>query len=302
MQIYDSTPDPDGAQLRRTIAAQYGLSERHVFLGNGSDEVLAHTFLGLLKHAQPVLFPDITYSFYPVYCALYDIDYEALPVGADFRVEAAGYARENGGIVLPNPNAPTGLALSLSEIRRIVAASPDSVVVVDEAYVDFGAESAVPLVREFPNVLIAQTLSKSRSLAGLRVGYAIGDPGLIDALNTVKGCFNAYPLDSLALAGAQAAFADSEYFTTTCAAIVADREWLTAQLTGLGFAVLPSLANFLFVHHPQHDALGLKTHLRAKNILVRHFTAPRIEDYLRITIGTHEACEALLEALSDIVN
>ena len=221
-------PDPDGSALKQAVAAAHGLDTANVFLGNGSDEVLAHAFLGLLKHPRPLLFPDITYSFYPVYCALYDIAYEEIPLDDEFRVRLADYARPNGGIVLPNPNAPTGIALSRAELRTLLTGNPDSVVLVDEAYVDFGAESAVPLIGEFPNLLVTQTLSKSRALAGLRVGYALGAPDLIGALETVKGCFNSYPLDRLALAGATAALADNAWFADTCGKIATSRDWLTA--------------------------------------------------------------------------
>ena len=294
-------PDPDGTSLRRAIAKVHGLTDSHVFLGNGSDEVLAHIFLGLLKHERPILFPDITYSFYPVYCALYAIDYEQIPLGPDFAIDVDRYARPNGGIVLPNPNAPTGLALSRDELRRLLEHCPDAVVVIDEAYVDFGAQSAVPLLPEFPNLLVTQTLSKSRSLAGLRVGFAIGDPALIDALNTVKGCFNAYPLDTLALAGAEAAITDTGYFEDTCKQIIASRAWLTSELELLGFTVLASKANFIFVRHESRDAYALQSALRAEHILVRHFPDARIANYLRISIGSRDACQALVKVLRTLL-
>lgn len=293
-------PDPDGSALKQAVAAAHGLDTANVFLGNGSDEVLAHAFLGLLKHSRPLLFPDITYSFYPVYCALYDIAYEEIPLDGEFRVRLADYARPNGGIVLPNPNAPTGIALSRAELRALLAGNPDSVVLVDEAYVDFGAESAVPLVGEFPNLLVTQTLSKSRALAGLRVGYALGAPDLIGALETVKGCFNSYPLDRLALAGATAALADNDWFADTCGKIAASREWLTAELGKLGFEVLPSRANFVFARHATRSGASLQQALRARNVLVRRFDRPRIADFLRITVGTQAECETLLASLHEI--
>jgi histidinol-phosphate aminotransferase len=294
-------PDPEGKALRRTIAQMHGLDMANVFIGNGSDEVLALAFRGLLKHAQPVLFPDVSYSFYPVYCALFGIAYEPVAVNAAYEVDVADYARPNGGIVIPNPNAPTGIALGLQQIRALLQASPDSVVVVDEAYVDFGAESAVPLVKEFPNLLVVQTLSKSHSLAGLRVGYAIGDVGLIQAMTVVKDSFNSYPLDRLALAGADAALRDVEHFESTRRKIIASRESLTQALTELGFEVLPSQANFVFARHPKHDGKVLAQQLRDRKVLVRHFDKPRIADFLRITIGTPEQCDVLVDALRDVL-
>jgi histidinol-phosphate aminotransferase len=294
-------PDPDSLELKRAIAETGGVPLDWIFVGNGSDEVLAHAFLALLKHPQPILLPDITYSFYPVYCALYGIDYATVPVDAELQVRIADYRQPNGGIVLANPNAPTGAALPLADIRALLAANRESVVLVDEAYVDFGAESAVALVAEFPNLLVVQTLSKSRSLAGMRVGFAIGQPGLIAALECVKGCFNSYPLDRLANFGGAAALRDREYFESTRARIIASRTWLRERLAELGFEVLPSQANFLFARHPDRDGAALHKALRARNILVRHFAKPRIDQFLRISIGTDTECQALVEALRAIL-
>ncbi len=292
-------PDPEGASLKRAIAKMHGLAPQNVFLGNGSDEVLAHAFRALLKHSEPILFPDISYSFYPVYCALFGIAHEAIPLDEAFRVMIGDYARPNGGIVLPNPNAPTGCALGIDDLRQLLQANPRSVVLVDEAYVDFGAVSCVSLVAEFPNLLVVQTLSKSRALAGLRVGFALGHAGLVEALERVKGSFNSYPLDRLALAGAEAALADFAYFDAMRRRIMESREWLGAALAGLGFEVLPSSANFVFARHPARRGAELQQRLRQRNILVRHFARPRIADFLRITIGTHEECEALVSALRE---
>ena len=202
-------PDPNGDCFKAAVAAHYAIPPEHVFVGNGSDEVLAHVFLALLKHDKPILFPDITYSFYPVYCGLYGVEYQTVPLDAQFALQPADYAQPNGGIIFPNPNAPTGRVLALAEIEAILQANPDSVVVVDEAYIDFGGQSAIPLVAHYPNLLVTQTLSKSRSLAGLRVGFAVGQAHLMDALERVKNSFNSYPLDRLALAGATAAMARS---------------------------------------------------------------------------------------------
>lgn len=295
-------PDPDSTRLREAFARLHGIPIDHVFAGNSSDEVLAHAFLGLLKHAgRPILFPDVTYSFYPVYCGLYGIAFEKVPLDEAFGVRVADYARPNGGVVLANPNAPTGRALSRAEIRQLLAANPDSVVLVDEAYVDFGAESAIPLVAEFPNLLVTQTLSKSRSLAGLRVGFAVGQPGLLQALERVKGSFNSYPLDRLALAGATAALQDVAHFERTRAQVIATREWLAGELARLGFEVIPSRANFLFAAHRTRPGAELLQLLRERRILVRHFAAPRTDRFLRITVGTREQCELLVAALAAIL-
>jgi histidinol-phosphate aminotransferase len=295
-------PDPNAERLKRTIAAHFGLEMSNVFVGNGSDEVLAHAFLALLKHPAPLLFPDITYSFYPVYCRLYDIAFETVPLRDDFSIAVDDYARPAGGIILPNPNAPTGRAMPLAEVRRLLEAHRDIAVVIDEAYVDFGTESAVGLVREYPNLLVTHTLSKSRSLAGLRVGYALGDAGLIEGLERVKNSFNSYPLDRLAIAGAVAAFEDQAYFEQTRQAVIASRDALDAALKALGLEVLPSGANFVFARHPQRDAAALQLALRERKIIVRHFNAPRINQFLRISIGTEAECAALVTALQEILS
>jgi histidinol-phosphate aminotransferase len=293
-------PDPDGKALKQAIADMHGLTQDHVFLGNGSDEVLAHTFFALLKHELPIFFPDITYSFYPVYCALYGIEHEAIPLDNSFQVNVCDYTQPNGGIVLPNPNAPTGIALKLPELRGLLEHSPHGVVVIDEAYVDFGTESAVPLVKRFANLLVVQTLSKSRCLAGLRVSFAIGDPGLIEALNLVKNCFNSYPIDRLALVAAEAAIRDTQYFEKTRRQIMENRDWLAQTLKTLDFEVLPSKANFLFVRHASWDAKALQQALRQRKILVRHLPGSRIDQFLRISIGTADECGVLVRAFRDI--
>ncbi|MFI5031415.1 MAG: histidinol-phosphate transaminase [Reyranellales bacterium] len=294
-------PDPGASHLRETIAARYGVAAGEVFVGNGSDEVLAHTFQALLQHDAPLLFPDITYSFYPVYCGLYGIRSEEVPLDKAMRVQLADYRRPGSAILLPNPNAPTGIALSRTEIESLVAEHPDKLVVVDEAYVDFGAESAVPLVARHDNLLVVQTLSKSRALAGLRVGFAIGQRPLIEALERVKDSFNSYPLDCLALAGAAAALEDEAWFQETRGRIVASREALARDLSALGFEVLPSLANFVFARHPRHRGAALAAKLREQNILVRHFRKPRIEDFLRITVGTADECDRLIALLRRLI-
>lgn len=295
-------PDPESTRLREAIAAYFGdIAPNQVFVGNGSDEVLGHAFLALLKHDRPILFPDITYSFYPVYCGLYGIDYRTVPLDENFSLRIADYSLANGGIVIANPNAPTGRALPLADIDALVKANPDSVVLVDEAYVDFGGESAVALVNRHPNLLVVQTFSKSRSLAGLRVGFAIGHADLIDALNRVKNSFNSYPLDRFAIAGATAAIEDREWFERTRQAVMLTRATLTRDLESLGFEVLPSSANFVFARHPRHDAAKSALALRRRGIIVRHFRLPRIEQFLRITVGTDEQCATLIAALREIL-
>ena len=293
-------PDPNGERLKRAVADYYHVRPEQVFVGNGSDEVLAHVFHGLFQHGKPLLFPDVTYSFYPVYCGLYGIDYETIALDEYFQIQVADYARPNGGIIFPNPNAPTGCLLALEAIEQLLQVNPDSVVVVDEAYIDFGGESAIALVDRYPNLLVTQTLSKSRSLAGLRVGLAVGHPDLIEALERIKNSFNSYPLDRIAIAGAAAAFEDREYFEKTCQQVIASREAVTAAMQALGFEVLPSAANFIFARHPQRDAAALAAGLREHGVIVRHFKLGRIDQFLRISVGAPEQNQALLDALKRI--
>lgn len=294
-------PDPNAEQLKQTLADYYGLSSAHVFVGNGSDEVLAHAFQGLFQHGQPLLFPDITYSFYPVYCGLYGIEYRTVALDEHFQIRVEDYAQPNGGIIFPNPNAPTGRLLALSHIEQLLQQHPDRVVLVDEAYIDFGGHSAVALVDRYPNLLVTQTLSKSRALAGLRVGLALGHPELIEALERIKNSFNSYPLDRLALAGACAAFADQSHFEYSRDQVIRSREALVSALGALGFEVLPSAANFIFTRHPQWAGAELAAALRQQGVLVRHFNTARIQQFLRITIGTPEQNHQLLAALSALV-
>lgn len=295
-------PDPGSDRLRAAIAKRYKVTPEQVFVGNGSDEVLAHVFLGLLKHDRPVLFPDITYSFYPVYCGLYGIAFEQLPLNAAFEIAIDDYLRPNGGIIFPNPNAPTGCQVPVADVERLLRANTESVVVIDEAYVDFGGESVMPLVSRHPQLLVTHTLSKSRALAGLRVGYAIGHPDLIEALNRVKDSFNSYPLDRFAQAGAVAAIEDDEYFKAMCGKVIVTKQKLVQDLKGLGFEVLPSAANFVFARVPGRDGGDIAAKLRERSIIVRHFRKPaRIAEFMRITVGTDEQCAGLVEALREIV-
>jgi histidinol-phosphate aminotransferase len=295
LQLY---PDPQSTVLREAVARHHGLDAGEVFCGNGSDEVLAHAFFAFFQQPHPVLMPDVTYSFYRVYCGLYGIEADLVPVDASLQIDVAAFAnRPAGGVVVANPNAPTGSALPLAAIEQLLRSQPACVVLVDEAYVDFGAQSAIPLTSKYDNLLVVHTLSKSRSLAGLRVGFAVGQRHLIEALERVKDSFNSYPLDRLALAGAVAAYDDKEHFEQTRQAVIASREALTVQLWRLGFEVLPSAANFVFVRHRAHDAQMLASALRERGILVRHFKQPRVEQYLRISIGTPAQCDALVQAL-----
>jgi histidinol-phosphate aminotransferase len=295
-------PDPNSDELRKAIADFHGLEISNVFVGNGSDEVLAHTFNALLKHDKPILFPDISYSFYPVYCGLYEIAFETIPLNDNFEIQIDDYLKPNGGIIFPNPNAPTGCALALTEIERLLKANVSSVVVVDEAYVDFGTESSVGLIKKYPQLLVTHTLSKARSLAGLRVGYALGHPDLIEALHRVKDSFNSYPLDRFAQAGSIAAMEDKAYFEETCHKVVVTRTRLVSELTELGFQVLPSGANFIFAKHATKDASVISSSLRNKNIIVRHFKKPeRIAQFLRITVGTDAECAALVAELKQFI-
>ncbi len=298
-------PDPNSDALKQSIAKIHGLTPNQVFVGNGSDEVLAHVFLGLLKHEHPILFPDITYSFYPVYCKLYGIAFENIPLSDDFSISVDDYLKKNnghnGGIIFPNPNAPTGKALPLKDIEKLLQANKDSVVVIDEAYVDFGTSSAVSLIKQYNNLLVTHTLSKSYALAGLRVGYAVGHPDLIEALERVKNSFNSYPIDKLAMAGAMAAIEDQDYLNKISQAVINTRESLAKTLNTLGFETIPSSANFIFTKHPKHDAAQLSAALRERHIIVRHFKLPRIDQYLRITIGTDEQCDALVKAIKEIL-
>jgi histidinol-phosphate aminotransferase len=296
-------PPPNSDALVTAIAKVYDLAPEQVFVGNGSDEVLAHIFLGLFKHQAPILFPDISYSFYPVYAQLYEIDVVRIPLNAQFQIQVDDYIAHphHAGIIFPNPNAPTGQGLPLPEIERLLQGNRHCVVVIDEAYVDFGAESSVGLIAKYDNLLITHSLSKSRALAGLRVGYAMGNPALIEGLQRVKNSFNSYPIDRLAQAGATAAIADAVYLQETSAKVIASRTALIKALDALGFQTIPSLANFVMTSHPKHSGMAIYTALRAHHILVRHFAKPRIDPYVRITVGTDQECERLITALTQIV-
>lgn len=293
-------PDPEASTLKEVIAAYHRVGTDEVFVGNGSDEVLALSFLAFFKHGAPLLFPDITYSFYAVYCNLFGIPYQPVPLDDEFRIQPADYRIPCGGIIFANPNAPTGIALSADAIETLLLDHPDQVIVIDEAYVDFGAESVVPLIRRYQNLLVVQTLSKSRGLAGLRVGFAFGSPHLIEGLNRVKNSFNSYPLDRLSIAGAMAAMNDDLHFQRIRNTILKRRLELEDGLVVMGFEVLPSSANFVFARHPHHSAAELAARLREQAIFVRHFSQPRIQEYLRITVGRVTQNAELIHALAEI--
>lgn len=294
-------PDPANLAVKDAVARRLGVRREQVFVGNSSDEVLAHTFHALLKHELPLLCPDISYSFYATYCSLYGITAVQVPLNDRFEIDVEQYNAPCGAIIIANPNAPTGIAMSLAQIEALLLAHADQVVVIDEAYVDFGGESASALVDRYDNLLVIQTLSKSHSLAGLRVGFAVGHPDLIAGLDRVKNSFNCYPLGQVAQAGAVASLDDVDYAQQTARAVIATRAWLTAEMLALGFEVLPSRANFIFVRHPQHDAVTIAAGLRERAILVRHFKQARIDQFLRISIGTDAECAALVDALKTLL-
>ena len=294
-------PDANAKALKTAVADRFGLRPAQVFLGNGSDDVLALAFQSFFCSDKPILYPDITYSFYPVWCDLFRIPYETMPLDEDFCVNVRDYDKPNGGIVLPNPNAPTGRGVSLDFLEDLLQHNQDCVVIIDEAYVDFGAQSAVPLLDKYENLLIVQTTSKSRSLAGMRIGYALGSETLISTLEAVKNSYNSYTMDAVALAVGEASIRDEAYFQDTCRKVAATRDRSADELRALGFTVLPSLTNFLFVTHPEKKAPDIFAALREKGIFIRYFKLPRIDNYLRITVGTDEQMDKLLAALKEIL-
>ncbi len=293
-------PDPTCDNLRSAAAEYYGLDKDQVFIGNGSDELLTFSYLAFFNPGNPILFPDITYSFYPVYCKLFNIDYKLVTLDENFDMPVEMFYQENGGVIFPNPNAPTAKYLELERVRDIIENNPQSVVIVDEAYIDFGGQSAISLINDYPNLLVIQTLSKSRCLAGLRVGFAFGQRELMEGLDRVKNSINSYTLDSIALAGAEAAIRDVAYFNGTRQKVIGTRERVSVQLKDLGFKVIDSKANFLFISHMSVSAVDLFTRLRESGILVRYFNKPRIDNFLRVTIGTDGEMDCLVDALREI--
>ena len=294
-------PEPTCKVLVDAIADYYGIRSSQVFTGVGSDDVLAMIFMTFFNSKKPILFPDITYSFYDVWADMLRIPYETVPLTDDFTIRKEDYFRENGGIIFPNPNAPTGVELGMQDVEAIIKANPDVIVVVDEAYVDFGAESALPLIEKYDNLLVVQTFSKSRSLAGSRIGYAMGSPKLISYLNDCKYSFNSYTMDRLTIQIGKASMEDTPYFKEQVDRIVETREWAKEQLRRLGFTFLDSKANFIFASHAKMAAAVIFAALKEKDIYVRYFNKPRIDNFLRITIGTKEEMERLFAALEEIL-
>ncbi len=293
-------PDPECADLRAAIAAREGIDPAQVFCGNGSDELLAFAFQAFFDPDRDVVFPKITYSFYPVYTDFFGLKRREVPMNPDFSDPVDLLCGNNGGVVLANPNAPTGIAVGLDTVEKLLRANPDVVVIVDEAYVDFGAQSAVPLIAHYPNLLVVQTTSKSRALAGLRVGWAMGDENLIAALRAVRDCVNSYTVDRLGQAGAAAAVADEPYFQSIRRRVTDTRERTAQALKEIGFTVLPSQANFLFVRHPDRPGKALFDGLRERGVLVRRWDIPEIQDWLRISVGTDADMDALVRALNEL--
>lgn len=294
-------PDPTCQSLVQAIANRYDLKENQIFVGNGSDEILAFAFATFFSPNRAIRFADITYSFYQVYAQLYQVPVERIPLDVQFNIPLEQFYRSEGGVVIANPNAPTSKYIPVDELRAVLDHNPDQVVIIDEAYIDFGGDSAVRLISSYPNLLVVQTMSKSRSLAGLRIGFAMGNEELIEGLNRIKNSFNSYTLDRLALAGGVASLQDEAYFEMTNARVIQTREWTTAQLRALGFDVLDSMANFLFITHPAHEAVQLFQSLRQRGVLVRYFNQPRIDQYLRVSIGTDEEMQAFIHAIQDII-
>lgn len=295
-------PDPDCDELRETIANYYELNKSQVFIGNGSDEVLAFAFLAFFNSNESIIFPEISYSFYPVYAKLYNINYKLAELDDNFSIQVDEFIRENGGVVIPNPNAPTAKYMPIEEIKKVLDYNSDKVVIIDEAYIDFGGTSAVALIKDYPNLLVIQTLSKSRSLAGIRIGFALGGEELIDGLNRIKNSFNSYTIDRVASAAAVEAIKDEDYFRECTSRIINTREKVIVQLEELEFKVIPSKANFIFITHPIYPASELFSKLREKSVLVRYFSKDKIDNYLRVSIGSEEEMEFFIKKVKEIID
>lgn len=294
-------PSANAVPLVNAIAKREGLLPENVFAGNGTDDVLSLCFRAFFNSDKPIIFPDITYSFNTVWCDILNIPYETIPVDEDFNIDPADYARPNGGVVVANPNAPTSIGRGLDFIREILDNNRDSVVIVDEAYVDFGGTTAVPLLKEYDNIVITRTFSKSRSMAGMRLGWAMGGREVISAIYAAKDSMNSYPVDSIAQAAGVAAIEDEEYFRATLKRVIATRDRLTAELRGMGFTLPDSQTNFVFASHPRYSAKEIFEFLKTRDIYVRWFNKPRIDNYLRITVGTDEETDALIKSLNEFI-
>lgn len=294
-------PSANSTKLKEAIAKYYKVDVSNVFVGNGSDDVLAVAFQSFFNSEKPIVYPDLTYSFYPVWCSLFGIKYKNYPVGDDFRINPEDYKEKNGGVVIPNPNAPTSLGEGLDFVEKILDYNQDSVVIIDEAYVDFGGTSSVPLIEKYENLLVTGTFSKSRSLAGLRIGFAIGSKALIDVMEAVKNSYNSYTVDSLSIEMGAASIEDDEYFKSTCKKVIKTRERVTLELEKLGFDVLDSQTNFIFATHNKHNMKSLFEYLKTQKVFIRYFSLPRIENYVRITIGTNEEMDIFLEKTKEFI-
>lgn len=294
-------PSANSTKLKEAIAKYYKVDVSNVFVGNGSDDVLAVAFQSFFNSEKPIVYPDLTYSFYPVWCSLFGIKYKNYPVGDDFRINPEDYKEKNGGVVIPNPNAPTSLGEGLDFVEKILDYNQDSVVIIDEAYVDFGGTSSIPLIDKYENLLVTGTFSKSRSLAGLRIGFAIGSKALIDVMEAVKNSYNSYTVDSLSIEMGAASIEDDEYFKSTCKKVIKTRERVTLELEKLDFDVLDSQTNFIFVTHNKHNMKSLFEYLKTQKVFIRYFSLPRIENYVRITIGTNEEMDIFLEKTKEFI-
>lgn len=294
-------PSANSTKLKEAIAKYYKVDVSNVFVGNGSDDVLAVAFQSFFNSEKPIVYPDLTYSFYPVWCSLFGIKYKNYPVGDDFRINPEDYKEKNGGVVIPNPNAPTSLGEGLDFVEKILNYNQDSVVIIDEAYVDFGGTSSIPLIEKYENLLVTGTFSKSRSLAGLRIGFAIGSKALIDVMEAVKNSYNSYTVDSLSIEMGAASIEDDEYFKSTCKKVIKTRERVTLELEKLGFDVLDSQTNFIFATHNKHNMKSLFEYLKTQKVFIRYFSLPRIENYVRITIGTNEEMDIFLEKTKEFI-
>lgn len=290
-------PNANATELKQALADYYNVKTNNIFLGNGSDDVIAVAFQALFNSDLPIVYPDLTYSFYPVWCSLFNIPYKTYPVDDDFRINVEDYKEQNGGVIIPNPNAPTSIGESTDFVEKLLEYNQDSVVIIDEAYVDFGGESSVELTKKYENLLVTGTFSKSRSLAGLRIGFAVGSEKLISVLEAVKNSYNSYTIDSLSIKAGKASILDDEYFKETCRKVIATREYVTAQMREMGFKVLDSSTNFIFATKDGCSMKDMFEYLKTKKVYIRYFSIPRIENYVRITIGTDEEMAIFLKEL-----
>lgn len=294
-------PNANATDLKQALAYYYNVGIENVFLGNGSDDVIALAFQAFFNSDLPIVYPDITYSFYPVWCRLFNIPYKNYPLDDNFRINVEDYREKNGGVVIPNPNAPTSLCEDLDFIRTLLDYNQDSVVIIDEAYVDFGGASSIPLINEYENLLVTGTFSKSRSLAGMRIGFAIGSKELISVLEAVKNSYNSYTIDALSIAMGTASVLDDEYFKETCGKVIATRQRVTVELRGLGFEVLDSKANFIMATHNDYSMKDMFEYLKTKKVFIRYFSLPRIEKYVRISIGTDDEMNRFLDEVKNFI-